>query len=232
MKNYFKSVFAVLVLITALSSCSKDKELPEVQPAKSEVVVKIKSGALSTPILVIPETKGAESSLSWSSYKLAVSSVTFNGVKDVASAQSYTLFTELSFNNSLKIIPSGIFSTPAGSYSKSEYKLILKAGSGNALEMHGVYTNVSGTSYQISFICKQDFQTIIANTDKVFIGGQQYSGEIIMDWDKLAATLTTADLDAATYVSKNTILIDEQNNVAMYTKLKDKLSSLAHFTYN
>ncbi|MFD0942066.1 hypothetical protein [Pedobacter boryungensis] len=229
MKNYFKTSAFVIILAFTFFSCKKKDSQPST-PLKSEIAVKIKSGNLVSPIA--SGTKGT-ASISWSNYNVILGDVSFSGTKDGVPASPFTIPSkEFEFKDGSKADLLGTLLIPEGSYSKSQYTLNFKARTGNALEISGVYTDVNGIAYTIKFVCKQEVASIAVGEDKIIKPTQNYLVDIIMDWDKLSANITTSDLANVTYISKNSILIDETNNPDLYAKFKNNLSTIAHFTYN
>lgn len=123
------------------------------------------------------------------------------------------------------------FPIEVGNYSKTGYMLDIKGRTGNYLEISGV-CNVNDFVYPIKFICKEEIVTLAACEDKTLKSGEKYSGDIVIDFDKLGTNITPLDLINVTYSANNSILIDENNNPALYAKLKANLSAIAHFSYN
>jgi hypothetical protein len=240
MKTQLSKIGVFLLLIMALTACSKKNDVTTVSKKLSyQFKIANPSVPLSSSVhnsnLTTTATSGGN--IIWQSGYINILSISFEGKNEnnnnmevvfkKPAAYKVDLFT--SSNQSL-----GNVDILTGIYHNANIRLETKQSStGSAFYLKGIYTSVKGSiPVELSLNEGNNQMEILANAKNLSIGSKDsYIAFINLHLEKLMAGVTAANLDAATLTS-GSILINSNSNVSIYSKIKANINSFSDGDYN
>lgn len=249
MKAQILKISMLLILLIAAVSCSK-KKTPT--PANKKLSYQFK--VLNTKVSLTSSTRAhsvnavtlgtSAGTIDWQSGFANILSISFIGDnidnnvnQSDTTADTNDTFVEPSIykvdlfgGNQLL----GNVDIAKGTYHDAEIKIELQSSSTEpALYLKGVYASATGSvPIELSLSEGGAQMEVIATAKNLTVGSKDsYIAFINMHLDKLMAGVSTADLDAAT-LSNGSILINPNNNTAIYDKIMANINGFSDGDYN
>jgi hypothetical protein len=231
MKTQLFKIAVLLLLVFTVASCTKKNS---VSPNSKKLSYQFKVANTSVPLsasvhnstLTTMATSGGN--ITWQSGYINVLSITFEGKNEndnnlEEDFKEPAVYKVDLFNNNQLL---GNVDIPIGTYHNTDIKVDIKQSStGSALYLKGSYATAKGsTPVELSFDEENDQMEILVNAKDLTVGAKDtYIASINVHLDKLMAGVTAADLDGAT-LSNGAILINSNNNISIYNKIKANLN--------
>lgn len=250
MKAQVLKIGVLLMLLAVIISCSKKNTPAPVSNKKLSYQFKV----LNTKVALTASARAhsinaitsatSTGTIDWQSGFANILSISFigNNIDNNVNPNDTTIDTNDSFvepaiykvdlfgSNQLL----GNVDIAKGTYHDAEIKVELKSSlTEPALYLKGIYASANGSvPIELSLSEGGEQMEVIATAKNLTVSAQDsYIAFINMHLDKLMAGVSTADLDAAT-LSNGSIIIDPNNNTAIYDKIMANIDGFSDGDYN